>query len=464
MTKEDHMRRMKLIVELTPQELVMEMAAAAREFDARMLRFDTTPFPRSLVWDLAYSPVEIPAVSQPAALADFGAFGPPIDEVAEGGAEVPGVTFAVRAEIDEEDLGDFLEQAQRSPSIQGVFVDELIQAFPTCISDPAVGTDKDVAKLLCVDDLHKKAMTGAGVLLAVVDGGVNLAHLKTKGKPLPLDSARSWSYHAGTAPGAAPVGHGTMCAFDAAIAAPVCTLADLVVLRKTKPGESLHALLSDAVKAYQHLLQQIRSHGLFTDYRGLVVSNSWGVYHPSFDKPVGSILNYSDNPNHTFNRIVATLERYGADIVFAAGNCGKDCPSPFCLGVTSKTIYGANSHPSVLCVGGVDVHKTRVGYSSTGPGRLMVQKPDLCAYTHFSGSGVRAVDSGTSAAAPVAAGVLAALRSVWSYDVANPARHPANLRQHVIDNVDPVGLTGHSSELGWGILDGCKLVGAKLEA
>ncbi len=460
MTKEDQMRRMKLIVELTPQQPLIEMAAAAEPFDARAMAFAPQPFPASLVWDSAYSPVEITAVSQPAGLVGFGAFGPPISEVAEGGGEETGVTFAVRGEIDEEDLGDFLVQAATDPGIQGVFADELIQAFPTCGGDPAVGNHHDVAKLLCVDDLHENGMNGAGVLLAVVDGGVNLAHLALNGKPLSLDSARSWSYHAGTAPGAATVGHGTMCAFDAAIAAPACTLADLVVLRP----DSLHALLSDAIKAYQHLLQQIRSHDLFTDYRALVVNNSWGVFHPSWDQPVGSVLNYSDNPNHTFNRIVATLERYGADIVFAAGNCGKDCPDLRCLGVTNKTIYGANSHPSAVCVGGVDVNKKRVGYSSTGPGRLMIQKPDLCTYTHFSGSGVYPVDSGTSAAAPVAAGVLAALRSVWSYDAANPARHPANLRQHVIDNVDPAGLTGHSTELGWGILDGCRLAGAELDA
>jgi subtilisin family serine protease len=125
--------------------------------------------------------------------------------------------------------------------------------------------------------------------------------------------------------------------------------------------------------------------------------------------------------------------------------------------VTSRTIYGANSHPAVLSVAGVDTRKQRVGYSSTGPGRLWNEKPDLCCYTHFSGSGVYAADGGTSAAAPAAAGVIAALRSRFRYDPSRPTTSPAALRQSLIRSADAQGATGHSAELGWGILDGCRL-------
>lgn len=452
----------KLIIELAPQPELIEMAAAAQGFEPATRAFARAPLPERFIWDASYSPVEVPSPEDRAGRADvlgmagFGAFGPVLEAVP---AE-PGLTFAIRGEVENEDLGAFLDEAATNPGIRRVFTDELIQAFPTCGADPSLGSDQDVARELCVDRLHGQGMDGRGVLLAVVDGGVNTAHLSAHGKPLTLDASRSWTSSAGTVPGSALVGHGTMCAYDAAIAAPACSLADLIVLR---PGP-LTALLSDAVKAYEHLLRQIRSHGLFDEYRALVVSNSWGVFHPSWDQPVGTALNYSDNPNHTFNRIVATLERYGADIVFAAGNCGKDCPDLRCIGATNRSIYGANSHPSVLCVGGVDTTRHRVGYSSIGPGRLMNQKPDLCAYTHFSGSGVYPTDSGTSAAAPVAAGVLAAVRSRWGFDPANPVRHPASLRQFLVDNVDPVGLQGHSMELGWGIIDGCALAGADLDA
>ena len=66
-----------------------------------------------------------------------------------------------------------------------------------------------------------------------------------------------------------------------------------------------------------------------------------------------------------------------------------------------------------------------------GPGTLISNKPDLAAYTHFLGSqvfGSGQPDSGTSAACPVMAGVVAALRSMYPYDPANANRSPANVR------------------------------------
>jgi hypothetical protein len=59
---------------------------------------------------------------------------------------------------------------------------------------------------------------------------------------------------------------------------------------------------------------------------GQVVNNSWGMFNPTWDFPVGDPQNYSDNPNHPFNIIVASLEAAGADILFAAGNCGPGMP------------------------------------------------------------------------------------------------------------------------------------------
>src|SRR5204863_446522 len=169
-----------------------------------------------------------------------------------------------------------------------------------------------------------------------------------------------------------PVDHGTMCAFDACIAAPACTLIDIAVLRPVSPIRSgLGALLSDAVRAYSHL------QGLMTGPDrppALVVSNSWGMFHPSWDEPPGDPGNFSDNPDHPFNRPVGALEALGADILFPAGNCGPQCPDQRCQGVATNAIYGANGHPSVLTVAGVDTAGARVGYSSIGPGRLADRK------------------------------------------------------------------------------------------
>src|SRR5262249_7936610 len=185
-----------------------------------------------------------------------------------------------------------------------------------------------------------------------------------------IDVARSWAPPGvpGTG-GNWPVNHGTMCAFDATIAAPRATILDIALLRSIRPGGTrMEGLLSDGVLAYRHLLNLMSAPRRPGEVRTMVVSNSWGMFQPSWDFPPGDPRNYSDNPNHPFNRIVATLERAGADIVFAAGNCGPDCPDGRCGAETDTGIYGANSHPQVLSIAGVDIQKNRVGYSTRGPG------------------------------------------------------------------------------------------------
>jgi subtilisin family serine protease len=250
------------------------------------------------------------------------------------------------------------------------------------------------------------------------------------------------------------VDHGTMCAYAVCIASPRCTLLDVAVLRPA----TLEALLSDALRAYAHLLSFMRSSLANGKTRSLVVNNSWGVYNLDSDFPPGDPGNYTENPAHPFNVIVASLERAGADIVFAAGNCGRDCPDNRCSGVT-RMIHGANAHAQTLCVAGVDVDKVRVGYSSIGPGRLERLKPDLAGYTHFAGSRVFApgADSGTSTAAPVVAGVVAAIRSKFPRDPAQPATSPAALRALLTKTAEDRGTVGFDFRYGWGIVNGCRL-------
>jgi hypothetical protein len=209
----------------------------------------------------------------------------------------------------------------------------------------------------------------------------------------------------------------------------------------------MEGFLSDAVKAYGNLLELIASSG--GGSMPLVVNNSWGMYHPSWDFPVGHPGNYSDNPEHPFNIIVESLEDAGADILFAAGNCGTECPDDRCLGFIDRPIYGANSHPSVLCVAGVTLNKVRLGYSSKGPGRLDLNKPDICAYSHFLGSEVYTADGGTSAACPVAAGVIAAVRSVHSPTEVTPAQ----LRNMLRRSCEDLSLAGFDYGHGYGLIN-----------
>jgi subtilisin family serine protease len=365
-------------------------------------------------------------------------------------------TYLVRGSIpdDPEAQRTALAQAHARPEVVGVFSDPAIQTCLTCGASPPVGNDQDVARLLGVKALADAGLDGHNVPVAVVDTGIDVAYLRRKGHTPRLSARRSWTpLDVTTRPGRHPVDHGTMCAYDTGIAAPRATLLDYAVLLSRTPGETaMSGLLSDAVVAFSRLLGLARS--VPVGRRRLVVSNSWGMFDPAWDFPAGHPGNYSDNPAHPFNVIVASLADAGADILFAAGNCGRDCPDGRCGFRRGQPICGASSHPSVLSVAGIDTRKRRVGYSSEGPGRLSASKPDIAAYTHFAGSGVYPKDSGTSAACPVAAGVIAAVRTRWPVGLISPAE----LRTLVAKTATDLGGTGFDQRHGWGALDAEALV------
>jgi Subtilase family len=444
------MAKRQVIVELKYNRDLAEVAFAAAPVADKTLDAGAVPKIAGVQFDTSFAPTNLPGlVERSPSNVPFVA-GVMFDVALEPAES----TYVVRAEVDEEKI----EQLAGNRAVAGVFADVEIQPTIICPGSPPMGTDSDVERLLCVKRMHRRRMDGSGVLVAIVDTGINSAHLASRGKPITLDAARSWVPTAGLTPGAAPVGHGTMCAFDAAIGAPKATFLDIQLLLTSATGPTpMSGVLSDAVRAYSHLVGVMSAPRRPGENRSMVVNNSWGMFHPSWDFPVGNTGNYSDNPNHPFNRIVATLEREGADILFAAGNCGADCPDGRCQGTTANAIYGANGHPSVLTIAGVDISKKRVGYSTQGPGRLSRYKPDLCGYTHFQGSGVYAADGGTSAATPVVAGVVAAVRTKRPYSPGNPFVSPSAVRNLLRLSAEDLGTAGFDFDHGFGVVGGCRL-------
>jgi hypothetical protein len=373
----------------------------------------------------------------------------------EHAVEPEDFTYILRAEIDDEKIDEIMA----NDNVIGVFSDPVIVPLVTCDGSHSIGTDADVERLLSTTEMHSIDMDGSGVFVAIVDTGINMEYLNSRGKNPNFDATRSWApqNNLGSQLGKFKVDHGTMCAYDVCIAAPKCTLLDIALLQPRKCEDELscfHGLLSDAILAYRHLINIMRDSN---ERRSLVVNNSWGMFRASEDYPVGDPGNYSHNPNHPFNRIVGELERSGADIIFAAGNCGSDCPDPRCDGVTDNTIRGANSHPSVLCVAGIDINKIRVGYSSVGPGCLTQNKPDISGYTNFRGSDVYKADSGTSAAAPVVTGVVAAVRSKQPYDPNNSATYSSAIRSLITSTAEDLGSGGYDFFYGYGVVNGDQL-------
>lgn len=305
-----------------------------------------------------------------------------------------------------------------------VFSDPEIDTFLTCIDTPPLGSWLDVGALVDVGALAIHGMDGSNVAIGIVDTGINLDHLTgVLGWTPNLDSTNSWTPPGAIAtPGNWPVHHGTMCAFDALIAAPNATLVDIPVLSARLPGggSRMSATLSAALLAYSGVLASWNSgvgSGDLSQYAGLILSNSWGIFHPSWDFPVGHPGRYCDNPNHPFMLQLEAMSRGGIDVFFAAGNCGADCPDGRCQNRTTDAVMGASASIDVMSIAGCDINDDRVGYSSQGPsipGIPPGTKPDITSYTHFDGSqafGVGTPDSGTSAACPVAAGCMAALRT-----------------------------------------------------
>lgn len=394
--------------------------------------------------DADFEPVEI-AAPQPA---ELGANRFDLSQPMEFDFDPAAVSHVMRGEIPDATVEETIAALTATdPDVAGVFADPIIEPF--ICPKRAIGSHEDVAKVLGTSWLGQRDLDGRGVRLAIVDSGINKAHLQAKGQDPKVNVRQSWTpARVASKPGRHWVDHGTMCAFDAGIAGPSATLLDYALLLSQRGGKTpMSGLLSDAVAAFGKLLRLLR--GTPKAHRRMVVSNSWGMFSQKWDFPVGHPGNYSNNPAHPFNVIVATLESAGADILFAAGNCGRECPDGRCE-FPRRPICGANSHPKVLSIGGIDHKRRRIGYSSQGPGRLSPDKPDVCGYTAFKGSGVYpGGDGGTSAACPVVAGVIAAMRSKFPAAKISPAQMRALVRK----TADDLGGAGYDHDYGWGAID-----------
>ncbi|WP_287263267.1 S8 family serine peptidase [Moorena sp. SIO3A5] len=299
-----------------------------------------------------------------------------------------------------------------------------------CNPGAAKGTMADVAKYLGVDKIHAAGYKGQGIVVGVVDGGITAAGRPVRpGEPSKRIRNVIGGYHRSVEWGTQARSwgeHGNMCATDVLGMAPEAKLYDFPLVGNA---------ISNALAAFNWAIKQHK-----TDGTPHILTNSWGIYQEQWDKT------YARNPNHPFTRKVVEAINQGILVLFAAGNCGGTCPDGRCASDfgPGKSIWGANGHPLVMTVGAVNKNEQFVGYSSQGPAALSPQKPDFCSITHFRG--YFPCDNGTSAATPIAAGVVALLKQ------AKPSLTQQEVKKLLESTAKNIGSQGWDQHSGTGII------------
>lgn len=342
---------------------------------------------------------------------------------------------------------------------------------------PFFHTRRAAEALIRADALQAQGLSGEGVNLVFFDEGISGPALAARFAQLSGNAARAEPRFVGgwkvTQPGfaprvagrAEPRSHGTLVALNALSLAPAARVFDLPLLPDRVRDVAAFASFATAALIWARLEISV---WLSAAYPGRwVFCHAWGVFNRELEHPRGG---FTADPQHPFHRWVARLDHeLLQDQVFAAGNGGQFAPHPFCgpgdIG-PGRSIFGANSSPHVLTLGAVRADGAWIGYSAQGPGQpefqasasglqfpLPIEKPDLCAPSHFVEADDAAwVSSGTSTACGLGAGAVAALRGAGS-----PLAHlsPAALRAHLRQAArKPAGGTpGYDIRFGHGILD-----------
>lgn len=335
-------------------------------------------------------------------------------------------------------LENKIKELEAEPIVIKVWKDSKLDFFPCpippcdCHLNVPKGSLTDVATYLGVDYLASMGIRGQGIVVGIVDSGINAASkpqrigTKTINNVIGGWPTSDW----GTI--SRGDGHGNMIATDVLGIAPDAQLYDI----RVSGDVSIPVLLSNAMSGIQWAIDQHKNNG--TPH---ILTNSWGIYQENED------ADYATNKDHPLTQRVIDAINEGILVLFAAGNCGQGCPLDYCGNDVGpgKSIWGANGHHRVMTVGAANINEQFVGYSSQGPAALDPIKPDFCSITHFTG--FFPVDNGTSAAAPIAAGVIALLKQCGLYLTQD------QIKQALKETATDIGPNGWDSYSGAGIIN-----------
>jgi serine protease AprX len=394
-----------------------------KDEDATQIRWRCVYLTSSFDLDYCYDPVP---VNPPAELAE---------EMEAAGEKV----VLVRAKVFEAEMSELegrrgiikvWKDTPIAPFAHSMQERQMVQVIPgvtsetspvqPCDCEPgkAKGNIEEIACYLGVDQIWASGHKGQGIVIGTVDGGINEKSRVIDGWPTDWGTKAYWQ------------DHGNIVATDALGMAPEVRLYDIRI-SSASGGDTIFA----AINGFHWAITRHKMDG--TPH---ILSNSWGIYQEAWDPT------YARNVGHPFTRKVVEALAEGILVLFVAGNCGGTCPYQRCGPDTGpgKSIWGANGHPDVITVGAVNINEQFIGYSSQGPAALDPKKPDFCSISHFQG--YFASDSGTSAACPIAAGVVALLKQ------ANPLLTQDQAKKALIETAKDIGPAGWDEHSGFGII------------
>jgi serine protease AprX len=295
--------------------------------------------------------------------------------------------------------------------------------------------------LLGVNRVWNDGFRGQNIVVGIIDEGINGSFYPVIGGFNRPNSTRPI--------GSAGIGsHGSMCAADILVAAPAAKLYDYPFLGVPDSG--------GAMTMFQAVLDQRRRDGTPN-----LTNNSYGFVGipPQAQYPHHEVYDI----NHPLHRKIREVVASGCPTLFAAGNCGSNCPSSKCHPTGTgprRSINGSNSLSEVITVAAVNSRNERIGYSSQGPSfrapGFFQNKPDISSYSHFfgnfgpgrpAGGDANSFDNGTSAATPVASGVVALLLSAF------PGLTPQRLKNALIRGAVNIGAPGWDADTGFGVVN-----------
>jgi len=282
-------------------------------------------------------------------------------------------------------------------------------------------TDIDVQACTAWEDTR-----GSGITVAVLDQGIELAHIDLSANISPL----SYDTETGTSPSQVYGYHGTHCAgtvgairnnnIQVVGVSPECTLMSISNSLASTPNSRIKR--ADGINWAWH-------HGAD------IISNSWSssVHYDEIDEAIDSALIYGRNGK-------------GTVIVFATGN-----------NYSSSISYPANANSSIIAVGAINIDGMRASFSNYGNGLDLVAPGVNILSTELSNT--IGYLSGTSMACPHVAGVAALVLSK------NPLLTQAQVQEIICKSGQKVGGYNYqnvaaygtwNSEMGYGLVNACE--------